>query len=110
MVGSPRMASRFQLRRYQIKPGEMRAWVQEWLEKVRALRAQFGLKVVGSWTSEGDQFVWIISYDGPLTLEEEDRGYYSTTEGMERSTAPERARQGHARGAASTRAAGPPRQ
>ncbi len=74
------MAARFQLRRYQIKPGEMPAWLQEWRDKVRPLRAQFGFQVVGSWTSVGDQFVWIIRYDGPLTFEEADRVYYSSPE------------------------------
>ncbi len=71
---------RFQLRRYTIKPGEMEAWLREWREKVKPLRARFGFEVVGSWTAEPDQFVWILRYDGPLSWEEADRAYYSAPE------------------------------
>lgn len=74
------MASQFQLRRYTIKPGEMEDWLGEWDEKVRPLRARFGFQVVGSWTGDGDQFVWIIRYDGPLKWEEADRAYYDSPE------------------------------
>jgi hypothetical protein len=74
------MGSRFQLRRYTVKPGEMDDWLAEWEEKVRPLRAKFGFHVVGSWTGPGDQFVWIIRYDGPLSWEEADRTYYGSPE------------------------------
>ncbi len=74
------MPSRFQLRRYQIKPGEMAEWLVEWREKIRPLRAQFGFQVVGSWTGGTDQFVWIVRYDGPLTWQEADRAYYASPE------------------------------
>jgi ribosomal protein L11 methylase PrmA len=74
------VASRFQLRRYTIRPGEMQDWLREWQERVRPLRARFGFQVVGSWTADADQFVWIIRYDGPLTWEEADRAYYASPE------------------------------
>jgi NIPSNAP len=74
------MGSRFQLRRYTVKPGEMSEWLAEWREKVKPLRAKLGFEVVGSWTGSGDQFVWIIRYDGPLSWEAADRAYYNSPE------------------------------
>lgn len=74
------MASRVQLRRYTVKPSEMQDWLREWREKVKPLRARFGFQVVGAWTAAPDQFVWIIRYDGPLSFEEADRAYYSSSE------------------------------
>lgn len=74
------MGSRFQLRRYTVKPGEMHDWLAEWREKVKPLRAKLGFEVVGAWTAAGDQFVWIIRYGGPLSWEEADRAYYSSPE------------------------------
>jgi len=70
----------FQLRRYTIKPGEMDAWVSEWRERVKPLRARYGFEVLGSWTAPPDQFVWIIRYEGPLSWEEADRAYYASPE------------------------------
>lgn len=72
---------KFQLREYTVKPGEMDEWVAEWRSKVAPLREKMGFRVLGAWTIDGtDQFVWIISYDGPKSWDEANDDYYSSPE------------------------------
>lgn len=42
----------YQLRDYQIRPGELEQWVEEWKKMVCPLRTSFGFAVVGAWTIE----------------------------------------------------------
>ncbi|TMF53261.1 MAG: NIPSNAP family containing protein [Chloroflexi bacterium] len=68
-----------QLREYTVKPGEMAAWIDEWRSRIVPLRLKHGFKVVGAWTVDGtDQFVWIVSYDGPKSFQEADAAYYQS--------------------------------
>jgi hypothetical protein len=69
----------WQLREYTVKPGEMAQWIEEWRSKIVPLRLKFGFRILGSWTVDGtDQFVWIISYDGPKSWQEVDSDYYQS--------------------------------
>ena len=70
-----------QIREYTVKPGEMADWVAEWRSRVVPLRRKFGFQIVGAWTVDGtDQFVWIITYDGPKSWEQADADYYQSPE------------------------------
>ena len=70
-----------QIREYTVKSGEMADWVAEWRSLVVPLRRKFGFQIVGAWTVDGtDQFVWIITYDGPKSWEQADADYYQSPE------------------------------
>jgi len=70
-----------QIREYTVKPGEMADWVAEWRSRVVPLRRKFGFQIVGAWTVDGtDQFVWIITYDGPKSWQQADADYYQSPE------------------------------
>ena len=59
----------------------MKQWVSEWEEKVRPLRERMGFTVVGAWTIEDDdRFIWILSWDGPGSMQDADRAYYASPE------------------------------
>ena len=71
----------FQLREYTVKPGEMDEWIEEWRERIVPLRTKAGFKVLGAWRVDGtDQFVWIISHDGPQSWQDAEAGYYASPE------------------------------
>lgn len=65
---------------YTIKPGGMAAWLEEWGRLIAPLRRRHGFEIVGSWTAEPDQFIWILRYGGPTTWEEADAAYYASPE------------------------------
>jgi hypothetical protein len=65
---------------YTIKPGEMAAWLDEWGRLIAPLRRRHGFEIVGAWTTESDQFIWILRYAGPRTWEEADAAYYGSSE------------------------------
>jgi hypothetical protein len=69
-----------QLRMYTIKPGEMPSWLEEWRRLVAPLRRRLGFEILGAWTTESDQFVWILRYEGPTTWEQADAAYYASPE------------------------------
>jgi hypothetical protein len=70
--------SSVQLRRYEIKPGEM----EPFLEAVRAafpVREQYGFTVEFALVDEErNQFVWAVSHDGDFTTAE--AAYYASPE------------------------------
>src|SRR6266513_166444 len=69
-----------QLRMYTIRPGEMAAWLEEWRRLIAPLRRRLGFEILGAWTAESDQFIWILRYSGPKTWEEVDAAYYASPE------------------------------
>ena len=58
----------------------------EWLDlfhgPLLAARRSHGFGCLGSWTDRDDPdvFVWIATYDGPLTWDDADRRYYASAE------------------------------
>lgn len=81
----------FQLRDYEIKPGQMEQWIEEWRSQIVPLRRRFGFHVLGAWTVEGtNRFVWILSYDGSRTWREADADYYASPERKAMSPDPAR--------------------
>jgi hypothetical protein len=79
-----------QLRMYTIKPGEMAAWREEWGRLIVPLRRRNAFEIVGAWTIEPDQFVWILRYTGPKTWEEAEAAYYASPERTEMQPDPAR--------------------
>jgi hypothetical protein len=67
-----------QLRRYEIKPGEM----EQFLEAVRAafvVREQYGFAVAFALVDEeNNEFVWAVTHDGDFAAAEE--AYYASPE------------------------------
>jgi hypothetical protein len=56
----------YQLREYDMNPGELDAFVREWRAKIVPLRTMFGFSVVGAWLSRDEnKFIWILGRDGP---------------------------------------------
>lgn len=70
-----------QLRMYQVKQGELDAFIEEWRARVVPLRRRFGFRVEGAWAiREKGEFIWILSYDGPDGFEKRDAAYYASPE------------------------------
>jgi hypothetical protein len=75
------VAATWQVREYAVKTGEMDEWVDEWRTRIVPLRERFGFRVLGAWTVDGtDQFVWIITYDGPKSWDRANSDYYESAE------------------------------
>jgi len=65
-----------QLRRYQLKPGSVDAFLDAWRAACE-VRAQFGFTVESAVVDrEAEGFVWVVSADGDF--EAADRAYYDS--------------------------------
>ena len=70
-----------QLRMYTINRGQMDEFVRVWREKVVPLREKLGFRVVSAWINPStNQFIWIVSYDGPLSWDDANKAYYDLPE------------------------------
>lgn len=70
-----------QLRIYTINRGALHDFATEWQAKIRPLRMKLGFQVLGAWTVKAtNQFVWLLSYDGPEDWETQDQVYYGSDE------------------------------
>ena len=70
-----------QLRIYTINQGSLHQFANEWKEKVLPLRIEHGFQIDDAWTiKESNQFVWLISYEGPESWESKEEAYYSSAE------------------------------
>ena len=70
-----------QLRTYTINRGALREFAAEWERLIKPLRLKLGFKIEGAWMVEAtNQFVWIMSYDGPQSWETLDRAYFQSPE------------------------------
>src|SRR4030088_2360566 len=75
------MATQFQLRHYEVRPGEMEELVSEWHSKILPLRLKFGFSLVGAWRIGDERFVWILKWEHPnKTFEEAEKDYYNSDE------------------------------
>jgi hypothetical protein len=71
----------YQIRRYQIAPGEMHRFVELWQGGVVPLRESLGFSIHGAWMIEdSNEFLWIIGYEGPEGLAPANESYYSSEE------------------------------
>ena len=70
-----------QLRVYTINRGALNEFAAEWEETIKPLRLKLGFKIEGAWTvASSNQFVWILSYDGPEPWDSLDRAYFESEE------------------------------
>ena len=68
-----------QLRIYTINRGQLHQFAKEWREKIRPLRLELGFQVDGAWLlEETNQFVWLLTYEGPESWETKDSAYYAS--------------------------------
>jgi len=59
----------------------MEEWLDEWRKRIVPLRERHGFRILGAWSVDGtDQFVWIISYEGPKSWEQANSDYYESPE------------------------------
>ncbi|HWU11627.1 MAG TPA: NIPSNAP family protein [Streptomyces sp.] len=73
------MAKTTQLRTYTVRDGLLDEWVQRWKADILPLRLESGFAVGGAWIDrEHNQFVWLISYEGPETFEERNAMYWAS--------------------------------
>lgn len=69
------------LRTYTVREGKLEEWAQKWRDLLVPLRVEFGFEIHGAWMDgERNQFVWVISYDGPETFEERDAQFWASPE------------------------------
>ena len=70
-----------QMRIYTINRGALEQWTADWVGKIKPLREKLGFKILGAWTVEAtNQFVWILSYDGPEQWETLDQAFHQSEE------------------------------
>ena len=68
-----------QLRVYTINRGALNEFAAEWEKMIKPLRLKLGFKIEGAWTVESsNQFIWIMSYDGPESWDSLDRAYFES--------------------------------
>jgi hypothetical protein len=79
----------WQLRIYEIEPGQMETWIVEWRKHVAPLRRRHGFRVLGPWV-DGATFVWMLGYEDTDGFAAADARYYDSAE--RRSIEPDPAR------------------
>ena len=68
-----------QLRTYTVREGLLDEWVERWRARIVPLRRELGFEIGGAWVDrERNQFVWLISYEGPETFAERNARYWAT--------------------------------
>ncbi len=71
----------YQVRRYRAAEGKLEAFVDAWRKGVVPLRGRFDFTIEGAWSIlETNEFVWVMSYDGPEGFEAADAAYYESDE------------------------------
>lgn len=70
-----------QLRTYTVRDGMLDEWVERWRDEIVPLRLELGFTIGGAWIDrEHNEFVWLISYDGPESFAERNALYWSSPE------------------------------
>ncbi|WP_322986047.1 NIPSNAP family protein [Streptomyces sp. S584] len=73
------MARTTQLRTYTVRNGLLDDWVQRWKAEIVPLRLELGFTIGGAWVDrERNQFVWLVSYEGPETFAERNAMYWAS--------------------------------
>lgn len=68
-----------QLRVYTVREGLMDEWISRWRGEIVPLREELGFEIGGCWVDrERDQFIWLISYEGPGTFGERNALYWAS--------------------------------
>ncbi|MEV4382060.1 NIPSNAP family protein [Streptosporangium sp. NPDC049644] len=83
------MARTFQHRTYTIQEGLMEEWVEKWRSKIEPLRREFGFEIHGAWVDhERNQFIVVLSYDGPEGFRERNQQYWDSLNRLESGVEP----------------------
>ena len=70
-----------QLRIFTINRGKMDDFVKAWTAGVYPLRRKHGFNIEAAWViRERNEFIWILSCDGPEEFESRDAAYYASAE------------------------------
>ncbi|MGH2522885.1 MAG: hypothetical protein ACRDH2_10320, partial [Anaerolineales bacterium] len=70
-----------QLRRFTINRGKLDDFVRAWRVSVYPLRLKHGFTIEAAWMiQERNEFIWVLSYDGPEGFAARDAAYYASTE------------------------------
>lgn len=73
------MAKTTQLRIYTVREGLLDEWAAKWRELIVPLRLEFGFEIHGAWLDrEKNQFVWVLSYEGPEGFAERNAQYWAS--------------------------------
>ena len=84
------MAKHLQLRVYEIEPGAVQQFADEWRAYVAPLRRRLGFDVLGAWVGESDDtFAWLLGYEGEDFAGADD-AYYASPERAELDPDPAR--------------------
>ncbi|MFD9716168.1 NIPSNAP family protein [Streptomyces sp. NPDC059076] len=68
-----------QLRTYTVREGLLDEWVERWRSEIVPLRRELGFEVGGAWIDrEQNQFIWLISYEGPESFAERNAMYWAS--------------------------------
>ena len=71
----------YRLRIYEVKQGELEAWIDEWSRLIRPLRERLGFRVLGAWADEeSSMFVWLLGHEGRDGYAAADAAYYASPE------------------------------
>lgn len=69
-----------QLRVYTINRGKLDEFVAAWRAGVYPLRLEHGFQIPDAWVNrERNEFIWLLSYDGPESWESKEAAYYGST-------------------------------
>jgi hypothetical protein len=75
------VASTSQLRVFTINRGQMDRFVDAWTRGVPPLRRKHGFRIHGAWIiPERNEFLWVLSHDGPEGFVAKDSAYYASAE------------------------------
>lgn len=70
-----------QLRTYTLYPGKMDEFVHLFREQLAPLRQKIGFTIASAWTApETNQFIWLMTSEGPEDWETMDRKYFDSPE------------------------------
>jgi hypothetical protein len=70
-----------QLRIYTINKGKLGEFVEGWSKFVYPLHIKHGFKIERAEVIEArNEFIWIVSYDGPDDWDEKQKAYYGSSE------------------------------
>ncbi len=68
-----------QLRIYTINRGKLDDFVAAWKAAVLPLRRQQGYQIPAAWVNrERNEFIWLLTYDGPEPFAEKEAAYYAS--------------------------------
>lgn len=79
LSGEATMPKTTQLRTYTVRDGLLDEWVERWRQEIVPLRLELGFEIGGSWVDrERNQFIWLISYEGPKSFAERNADYWAS--------------------------------